>query len=160
MDVQSAIAEYRRLSPEIFHPSVTKYLGANIAKTAVGMPWFKGKNLEACVKGIVKDRMSWEEKEFLGADAADARLISNVGSTRENSCKTYEPFCLGLPRHLPFAASDFFALSRKMVIAQFAFKLTQVQMEMRHLSRNVRSGKLHAQRLQHPSTSPRPSWRA
>lgn len=89
MDVQSAIAEYRRLSPEIFHPSVTKYLGANIAKTAVGMPWFKGKNLEACVKGIVKDRMSWEEKEFLGADAADARLISNVGSTRENSCKTF-----------------------------------------------------------------------
>ncbi len=89
MDVQSAIIEYRRLSPEISNPSVTKYLGSNIAKTALGMPWFRAEPLEAGVKEIVRDRMSWAEKESLGARATDARLVSNIESTRKNTCKTY-----------------------------------------------------------------------
>ena len=106
MDVQSAIVEYRRLSPEIFHPSVTRFLGSNIAKTAVGMPWFKGEALETAVMRIVKDRMSWEEKERLGGDVADARLISNIESTRERSCKTYASPCPDLCHYLLSAAED------------------------------------------------------
>lgn len=88
MDVQSAIVEYRRLSPQIFRPSVTRYLGSNIAKTAIGMAWFKGETLEKGVKGIVRDRLSWEEKESLGAEVADARLVPSIESISESSCKT------------------------------------------------------------------------
>lgn len=96
MDVQSAIVEYRRLSLEIFHPSATRYLGSNIVKSAIGMPWFNGEALEKGVIGIVKDRMSWEEKEHLGAEVANARLVSSIENTRENSCKTYASPCLDL----------------------------------------------------------------
>ncbi|KAL9615094.1 MAG: hypothetical protein Q9167_000412 [Letrouitia subvulpina] len=53
------------------------------------MPWFKGEVLETAVTRIVKDRMSWEEKETLGGKVADARLISNIESIREKSCKTF-----------------------------------------------------------------------
>ena len=88
MDAQSAIIEYRRLSPEIFRPSLTKYLGSDVVKTAFGMPWFDGQALEAGVKGIVKDRLSWEEKESLGSHVTDAQLVSSIESTRDKSCKT------------------------------------------------------------------------
>ena len=113
MDVPSAIVEYRRLSPEIFRPSMTRYLGSNIAKTAFGMPWFKGEALETGVMGIVKDRMSWEEKERLGVDAADARLNSSIGSTRENSCKTYASPCPTLPHLLTIRCSRFLCALKK-----------------------------------------------
>ena len=96
MDVQSAIVEYRRLSPEIFHPSAARYLGSNIIKSAIGMPWFNGEALEKGVVEIVKYRMSWEEKEHLGAEVANARLVSSIENTRENSCKTYASPCLDL----------------------------------------------------------------
>ena len=93
MDVQSAIIEYRRLSPQIFRPSVTRYIGSNIAKTAVGMAWFNGETLEEGVKGIVRDRLSWEEKESLGAGVADARLVPSIERTWKNSCKTCASPC-------------------------------------------------------------------
>jgi hypothetical protein len=89
MDVQSAISEYYSLSPKIFHQSPMRFLGSNIAKTAIGMPWFEGEALEDGVKRIVKGRISWREREILGADAHDAPLLSSVESTRESSCKTY-----------------------------------------------------------------------
>ena len=93
MDVQSAIIEYRRLSPQIFRPSVTRYIGSNIAKTAVGMAWFNGETLEEGGKGIVRDRLSWKEKESLGAGVADARLVPSIERTWKNSCKTCASPC-------------------------------------------------------------------
>jgi Patatin-like phospholipase len=113
MDVQSAIAEYKRLSPEIFHQSVTRYAGSNIAKTAVGMPWFKGEALEAGVKRIIVERISWEEKEGLGADASEARLISNIEGTREKSCKTYVSPCQHLVHSLTINCFRFLCALKK-----------------------------------------------
>lgn len=89
MDVKSAIAEYKRLSPEIFHRSATRYVGSDIAKAAIGMPWFKAEPLEAGVKRIINERISWLEEEELDGSTADAPLISPIASSWENSCKMY-----------------------------------------------------------------------
>ncbi|KAK5051392.1 hypothetical protein LTR84_003044 [Exophiala bonariae] len=89
MDIQSAIAEYRRLSPEIFHRSATRYIGSDIAKAAIGMPWFRAEPLEAGVKRIISERISWQEREQLGSNTADALLISPIATSLENSCKTF-----------------------------------------------------------------------
>ena len=88
MDVRSAILEYKRVSPKIFQPSRTSFLGSNVAKTAVGMPWFSGEALQQSVIDIVENRLPWEEKEQLGRNLADARLISSLESNWNDSCKT------------------------------------------------------------------------
>lgn len=91
MDIQSVIDEYRLLSPNIFRPSPTRYLGSNLFKVLLGRPWFKGQDLEAGVKGIVKDRLSWEERELMRTQftpLADARWVSPIEGTRDNSCRT------------------------------------------------------------------------
>ena len=37
--------------------------------------------METAVKRVVGERISWEEKEELGRDASEARLVSNVDGT-------------------------------------------------------------------------------
>jgi hypothetical protein len=73
MDIDSAIVEYRKISPQIFRQSRARYLGSNIVKSFTGKSWFKGKALEEAVKRIVEDRLGFEEKEVVP--------VERVGST-------------------------------------------------------------------------------
>lgn len=89
MDIQSAIVEYKRLSPEIFRQSRARFIGGNIAKAAVGKPWFKGRRLKRGVRRIVNERLPYDEKDRLGDNVSEATLKSELPEIQEGTCKTF-----------------------------------------------------------------------
>jgi predicted acylesterase/phospholipase RssA len=95
MDVQTAIDQYKKLSPKIFHQGFERYFGANILRSIFGISWFKGRALEDGIKDILKKSLPEDEKSRLGTNVTEATLVPASGSLAEvkdypKSCRTYE----------------------------------------------------------------------
>ncbi|KAH0562020.1 hypothetical protein GP486_003274 [Trichoglossum hirsutum] len=76
MDIQSAIEQYQQLCPKIFHQGWRHYLGWNIFKSILGMPWYSAPALEKGIKNLLKRRLPDDEKDKLGNDVPEAKLLA------------------------------------------------------------------------------------
>jgi hypothetical protein len=76
MDVQSAIEQYLQLSPKIFHQGWGHYLGSNIFKSILGRPWYSAPALEKGIKNLLRGRLPDDEKDELGNDVPEAKLLA------------------------------------------------------------------------------------
>jgi hypothetical protein len=141
MDTKSAILEYKRLSPEIFKQGISRYLGSNIAKSAIGKSWFNGEVLEQAVKRIIREQLPDDETERLGADASDAPLLQDAEVRRENTCKTYKiytPLWNTLVAHINL---DLLVLCERATMVLYAFGAIYFLTEGNQISVIVKSGK-------------------
>jgi hypothetical protein len=87
MDISTAMQEYRRISPEIFHQPRIRVPGWNFCKAAFGRPWFKGKSVESAVKDIVGQHLPACEREARNGNISDAPMVSPSMGGETETCK-------------------------------------------------------------------------
>ena len=86
LDTSTAIADYKQLAPRIFKPGVFGQAG-KIGKAALSKPWFKAEPFENAIRGVIKERLPFEEKEIAGNDSENARMLPPTGELRASASR-------------------------------------------------------------------------
>ncbi|KAL8902140.1 MAG: hypothetical protein Q9207_004859 [Kuettlingeria erythrocarpa] len=87
MDTKTAIAEYKKLAPEVFRSGIVNNMGGKLIKALSGNPWFKAGPLEEAVQRIVTKYLPTDEQAGAGAKLQHATLLPPTSELRSKAHK-------------------------------------------------------------------------